>query len=109
MENNSPDSTHIQDNITVINDTHLYNNQLKKNLSYKQKIQLTRFLFSIILMALIGLCLFLVTQESSSTKEFIVTKIYYKYFFVLFLLINLLISLFIIYTAIFAFIVEYGL
>lgn len=67
MCNNSPDSTHILDG-TSVKDSHLYNNQLMKNLSYKQKLQLLRLFFSVVLITVIGLCIFLFTQESSSTN-----------------------------------------
>ena len=68
MCNNSPDSTHILDDTPVIKNSNLYNNQLMKNLSYKQKLQLLRLFFSVVLITVIGLCIFLFTQESSSTN-----------------------------------------
>ena len=68
MGNNSPNSTHILDGTPVIKKSHLYDNQLCKNLSYKQKLQLIRLFFSVVLITVIGLCIFLFTQESSSTN-----------------------------------------
>jgi len=67
MGHNLLDGTHVLDDPPV-KKSQLYDNQLCKNLSYKQKLQLMRLFFSVVLIVVIALCVFLFTQDSSSTN-----------------------------------------